>query len=106
MLSGNVAAGCESVVGIESENPAVNITPAASPIARPTDNKVAVAIPGAICLRTTPIVSNLVAPSEYEASNKSRGKFFATSSIERIKIGIINNVITIIPPKSDVLIPK
>ena len=45
---GNVAAGCDNEVGMLSVYPAVNITLAASPMARPTDNSVAVAMPGAI----------------------------------------------------------
>ena len=47
-LRGSVAAGSLSDVGIRSEKPAVNITPAASPMLRPTARSVAVAIAGAI----------------------------------------------------------
>ena len=66
--SGKVAAGCPSEVGILSVYPAVNSTAAASPMARPIESRVAVAIPGAICRTTTLIVSSRVAPSEYPAA--------------------------------------
>ena len=46
MDNGKVAAGCPSDVGILSVNPAVNKGAAASPIALPNDNKMAVMIPG------------------------------------------------------------
>ena len=62
MDSGSVAAGCVSEVGTESENPAVNMTPAASPMARPTESSVAVAMPGVICRSSTQAVSKRVAP--------------------------------------------
>lgn len=57
IASGKVAAGWSSEVGMLSVNPAVNMTPAASPMARPIDKRVAVAIPGAICRMATFMVS-------------------------------------------------
>ena len=61
---GRVAAGSESRTAIVSEKPAVNITAAASPIARPIASRKAVVIPGRICRRMTFRVSQGVAPSE------------------------------------------
>ena len=105
-LNGNVAACWFNPCGIWSENPAVNITPAQSPMALPILNKVAVAMAGAICLNTTPMVSILVAPKLYDQSRISCGIVFATSSIDRINIGTMSRVVTRIPPPKDALMPN
>ena len=105
-LRGSVAVGSSGDVGMSSENPAVNITPAASPMLRPTASSVAVAMAGAICLTTTTMVSRRVAPRLNDDSMRSRGMFFATSSMLRIRIGTTSSVSTIMPPSNDALSPS
>ena len=61
---GRVAAGSESRMAIVSEKPAVTITAAASPMARPMASRKAVVMPGRICRSTIFRVSQGVAPSE------------------------------------------
>ena len=53
IASGRVAVGEDNESATESENPAVNMTAAASPMAFPTARSVAVAMPGSTCFSTT-----------------------------------------------------
>ena len=95
-----------SDVGILSVYPAVKRTVAASPIPLPTARRIAVIKPGISCRSNTFVISYLVAPSDNNASGRSRGSSLVTSSSERIIIGIISIATVIIPPSSDALIPR
>ena len=103
--SGSVAVGSDSEPAIRSENPAVNITAAASPMALPMASRKAVTIPGSTWRSRTLSVSHLVAPSEYAASTISSGTVLAISSPERTMIGMISSVVTRMPPRVEARMP-
>ena len=66
---------------------------------------VAVAMAGAICRSTMPMVSMRVEPRLYDDSSSPCGMFLATSSMLRMSMGTIMMVTTTIPPKSDARMP-